>query len=132
MGKIPSGGRGGSNQYASLDTEISLEPTPQGFSCRIQSNETYQSMINLSTLKTRKSNLRIKRKKFSLIYIEEGQPCDPSHTPAHNRVMDIVREHKEMEINCYNKNIEEMAKMSQPQVSAVLKKLKKRKDKNRI
>ena len=28
------GGRGGSNQYASLDTEISLEPTPQGFSCR--------------------------------------------------------------------------------------------------
>ncbi len=40
--------------------------------------------------------------------------------------MDIAREHKKMEINCYNKNIEEMAKMSQPQVSAVLKKLKEK------
>ena len=52
-------------------------------------------------------------KKFSLIYIEEGQPSDPSHTTANNRVIEVVREHKKIEINCYNKNIEDMTQMSQ-------------------
>ncbi len=37
--------------------------------------------------------------------------------------MAVIREYKDMDINCYNKNIQDMTEMSQPQVSAVLKKL---------
>ncbi len=37
--------------------------------------------------------------------------------------MAVIREYKDMDINCYNKNIQDMTEMCQPQVSAVLKKL---------
>ena len=45
---------------------------------------------------------------------------------ANNRVMEVIREHKDMDINCYNKNIQDMKEMSQPQVSSVLKKLEEK------
>ena len=122
-----NGGRGASSQLASIDTELSLEPTNDGFSCRATKQRDLEKKYDPIYFKNQKIDLETKEgKKFSAPYIEEGKPSDPSHTPAYNRVMDIVREHKEMGVNCYNKNIEDMAQMSQPQVSAVLKKLKEK------
>ena len=119
------GGRGASNQKASIDTEILLEKTLEGFSCK---DTKQRDLPQHEPLYFVKKEIEIEKqgKKFSVAYIDQGQPSDPSHTPAHNRVMEVIREHKEMEINCYNKHIEDMAQMSQPQVSSVLKKLEQK------
>ena len=51
-------------------------------------------------------------KKFSLIYIEEGQPSDPSHTPALNKIMAVVREHRAENIKLKRTDIEKMTQQA--------------------
>ena len=107
------GGRGGSNQYASLDTEISLEPTLEGFSCRDTKQRDLPKHDQPIYFVDKKVKIENEAgKKFSLIYIEEGQPSDPSHTPALNKIMAVVREHRAENIKLKRSDIERMTQQA--------------------
>ena len=107
------GGRGGSNQYASLDTEISLEPTDNGFSCRDTKQRDLPKHDQPIYFDDKKVTFENKEgKKFSGIYIVEGKPSDPLHTPALNKIMAVVREHREEDIKLKRKDIERMTQQA--------------------
>ena len=107
-----SGGRGASNQLASIDTELSLEPTNEGFSCRDTKQRDLSKHFDPIYFENQTIELETTGgKKFSGIYIEEGQPSDPLHTPALNKIMACVREHREADIKIKRKDIEKMTEL---------------------
>ena len=90
-----NGGRGAASQLASIDTELSLEPTPEGFSCRDTKQRDLPNHFDSIYFDNHTIELENKRgKKFSGIYIEQGQSSDPLHTTGLNQIMDVVREHQ--------------------------------------
>ena len=108
-----SGGRGASNQLASIDTELSLETTNDGFSCRDTKQRDLPKHFDPIYFENQTIELETKGgKKFSGIYIEEGQPSDPLHTPALNKIMAVVREHRDEDIKLKRKDIERMTQQA--------------------
>jgi len=114
-----NGGRGASSQLASIDTELSLEPTPQGFSCRDTKQRDLPKHFDPIYFDNHTIELENKRgKKFSGIYIEQGQPSDPLHTTGLNQIMDVVREHQSTGIGeLFRKDIVKKTGKDQGQVS---------------
>ena len=74
---------------------LSLEPTNDGFSCRDTKQRDLPKHFDPIYFENQTIELENKEgKKFSGIYIEEGKPSDPLHTPALNKIMACVREHR--------------------------------------
>ena len=108
-----NGGRGASSQLASIDTELSLETTNEGFSCRDTKQRDLEKKYEPLYFENQTIELENKEgKKFSGIYIIEGQPSDPLHTPALNKIMAVVREHRAENIKLKRTDIEKMTQQA--------------------
>ena len=120
-----SGGRGASNQLASIDTELSLEPTNEGFSCRDTKQRDLSKHFDPIYFENQTIELETTGgKKFSGIYIKEGKPSDPLHTTGLNQIMDVVREHQSTGSGeLFRKDIVKITGKDQGQVSRGIKTL---------
>ena len=117
------GGRGASNQLASIDTELSVEKTLEGFSCK---DSKQRDLPQHEPLYFVKKDIEIEKqgKKFSVAYIDQGQPSDPFHTTGLNQIMEVVREHQRTGSGeLFQKDVVAMTGMDQGQVSRGIKTL---------
>ena len=90
---IEAGGRGGSNQFASLDTEITLEETEDGFSARDTKQRDLPKHPKPLYFQGREIELQNEGgKKFTGIIIVEAEASSPRHKTAQNFVYEVIKE----------------------------------------
>ena len=82
--------------------------------------------MSKSTLRKRRLSQKKRRENFSAWYIKKGQPSEPPHTPALNKIMAYVRKQREANIIIKRNDIEMMTELVN--VAKLIKNKQLRKD----